>query len=306
MKHTTMMVVAAMLVACGGDTGAEQPDLAADGGAGGTAGSGSGGSSSTADSSSASTSSVSSGTGGGGVGGGDGGSGGATPVGLDCTGSTAVLCDDFESGDIDAALWSTVEANGGSVAVSDTVVREGQYALRVTLPSADGARGFLRANDSIFPLANNEMFGRVFIYVSPDVPQTHSKMLMLRGALPNESGQYRLDINGGTFNSRYSTPNINDNVQHGGLRKMGVDAVPEQWVCVEWQYDGTNHEMRYWFDGVLNDDMTVLSSESPQWTAPAFDRFEVGWQTFQAGAQPSYDIYFDALVLDSARIGCGS
>ena len=245
-------------------------------------------------------------TGGSGTGGdASGGAGGTASASLSCYGSTALLCDDFESGDVDSSVWSIIEQSGGSVAVSGDVVREGQFAMRVTLPSADGARGFLRADDSLFPLPNNEMYGRVFVHVGPESPRTHSKMLMLRGDLPSESAQYRLDINGGDFNSRYTTPSINNDVQHGGLRKFGYEVPDAQWLCVEWHYDGANHEMRYWFDGAAMDDMTVTTGEDPQWTAPTFDRFEIGWQTFQAASQSSYDIYFDALAIDTTRIGCG-
>jgi hypothetical protein len=237
---------------------------------------------------------------------GEGGSGGRR-MGVGCASSPAalLLCDDFESGGIDPTLWTTIENNGGSVQVDDKISFEGTYALRVTLPSAGAASGALRAND-LFPLAENAFYGRAYLYVSPAVPDTHSKAITARGDVGGEVGQYRLDCNGGEFNSRYTTPTIDQDIQHGGLKKFGYDVPSEAWLCVEWHYDGENHEMRYWVDGEPIDSMTVLSTEEPQWTAPTFEVFEIGWHTYQAGTTASsYDIYYDAIVLASERVGCG-
>ena len=317
------LAVSCLLVACGDGSigeGTEDADSATStgttSGEGGFAANGSGGTSaggvSAGGAAEGGSGEGASGVGASGVGGsGEGGGaaqGGASQgeAAIGCSGhSAALLCDDFESGTIDASLWSEVTANGGSIAVDSSVVREGNHALRVTLPSQGGARGFLRADASVFPLPQNSMFGRAWIYAAGDVPNTHSKLLMLRGTLNGENAQYRLDSNSRDLNSRYSTPFINDNIQHGGLRKFGYELPANRWVCIEWHYDGANHEMRYWFDDNAINDMTVTGNEDPQWTAPPFDRFEIGWQTYQAGSQQSYDIYYDGIVLSDARIGCG-
>ena len=296
---TALLGIASTVLACGGGdplAGGDGPGGSAAGGdEGTTATAGSGGDGSTSSSGAGADSA--------------GGEGGmpSDVIGLDCgNAADTLLCDDFESGAIDDSLWSVVTQNGAEVTVDDTVVLDGDYALHVTLPSSNATEGALRAKDFLFPLPDNSMYGRVFIHVGPAVPDTHSKAITLRGPLDGQNAQYRLDCNGGDFNSRYYTPAIDQNIQHGGLRKFGYEAPTETWLCVEWHYDGTNHEMRYWFDGEAVDDMTVLETEDPQWTAPSFDVFDIGWRTYQAGkTADEYHIHYDALVIDDERIGCG-
>jgi hypothetical protein len=301
LSRSVLVALLPCLVACGG-AGADPP--ADPTGDGGSASDGGGGSSS------GPGGSTSSGVGGDEASGGaDAGGGGSQPtgIGLDCSNAAdTLLCDDFESGSIDGALWSTVQQNGATVSVTDQVVLDGAYALDVSLPSAGGAEGSLRAKDMLFPLPNNSMWGRAYVHIGPEIPDAHSKLITARGPLDGSNAQYRLDSNGGSFNSRYTTPYINDNVQHGGLRKFGYDPAEETWLCVEWHFDGMQHEMRYWFDGVAVNDMTALGSEDPQWTAPDFDTFDIGWRTFQAGSNAGgYHVYYDAIVIDDERVGCG-
>ncbi|HZO12652.1 MAG TPA: hypothetical protein VFB62_05330 [Polyangiaceae bacterium] len=246
---------------------------------------------------------VSSGAGGEASGGGAGSTG---AIGLDCESApSALLCEDFEAGAIDEAKWSVVSNAGGSLTVDDVMAIDGDYALHVTLPPAAAAEGTLRlASDMVFPVAGNAFFGRAFVYVAGAVPDTHSRLIRARGKLADgEDAQYRLDCNNGKLNSRYYTPTINDLV-HGGLRKFGYDVPADAWLCVEWHYDGEHDEMRYWIDGELIEGMTVLSTEEPPWVAPEFASFEIGWITFQAG-NTQYDVFYDSIVLDSSRIGCG-
>ncbi len=223
------------------------------------------------------------------------------PSGLGCEGrDDLLLCDDFEDGSIDGAQWTVIEDNGVEVSIDEEFSYHGGGSLRISLPSANAARGGL-VHTGAFPVPDNHFFGRAWFYVGPTAPQTHSAALAATGQLDGAAARYRLDSNGGTFNSRYThNPTVE---QHGGLRKFGYDVPVEQWLCIEWEYDGPGSTMRYWMDGEEVEDMTVTAeSEEQEWIAPIFDSFEIGWRTYQA-AEPT-DVYWDSMALASTRIGC--
>jgi hypothetical protein len=296
------MATPLLLVGCGAPEPQEPgaPEMTGAGGAGSSA-------SDPAATAGPSTGAGTNGTGGAGAADASGGAGGQPVAGLGCGDENdALLCEDFEGGSIDASVWSVLESNGATVTVQADFARDGQYALRIQLPSVDGAEGALRVEPALlFPLPNNSMFGRVHAYITPELPAMHSKLITARGPLADEPAQYRLDSNAGKLNSRYVTPSI-DEIEHGGLKKLGYQMPAEEWLCIEWHYDGGNDEMRYWFDGEPADALTVLSTEQPPWVAPAFEQLDIGWRTFQAGGAPDgYDVYYDSIVIDDQRIGCG-
>jgi len=228
------------------------------------------------------------------------------PPGLGCEGrDDLLLCDDFEGDGVDAELWDVVETDGGEVVIDGTLAYHGGGALRIHLPSGEGARGGLRTRPGVvFPVPDNHFFGRAWFHVDPAVPETHSAALTARGQLDGALAQYRLDSNGGRFNSRYAHPPTV--VDHGGLKKFGYDVPAEQWLCIEWEYDGEHDGMRYWMNGDEITDMTVTEGSEPQpWVAPVFDDFEIGWRTFQAAqSAPAHDVVWDAVALATFRIGC--
>ncbi len=230
------------------------------------------------------------------------------PGSLDCASITGVLlCEDFESGTIRSNIWTKSTKNGGLVDVSSVKVKQGTHALRVTLPATQGAKAYLEVRN-IFPVASNHIFGRVYFYITPEVVGVHNEAIYGEGPLNYNGTQgdarYRLSTSGNAdkFGSRYNHPYIHD---HGGLKKGSYPIAENQWMCIEWEYDGPHNGMRYWFNGTEATTMTVTGSEDPVWKAPSFRMFALGYQTVQVGEQPSY-VYYDALVLDTERIGCGA
>ncbi len=237
---------------------------------------------------------------------GGGGVGGVDSVGCEQH-ADRWLCDDFEAGSIDPSRWETSVRFGSTVEVTSERAREGMYGLHVHLPSTNGANGLIRALGLGLPLPNNSLYGRAWVYVEGEFPPQHSRLISASGDLDGETAAYRLDVNQGELNSRYFTRHIHDNVQHGGLKKFGHAMPLDTWMCIEWHYDGVQNGMRYWFDGSLVPTMTVDGSESPLWEAPIFGQVELGWHAYQGGAGDAqgYDVFYDAVVLDAERIGCG-
>ena len=221
-------------------------------------------------------------------------SGGEALLGCDAL-PDALLCEDFD-GELDPTIWQTVTAPG-----ADAQLVDGQ--LQIQLSSLDNAHGFIRT-ESIFPVADNRFFGRVLMQITPYSPTGHDYLMSAEGPLDGTTARYRLDSNNhGRLNSRYTHASV---PQHGGWRKLGYQTQGEVWTCLEWEFDGATNSMRFWFDGVLDEDILVDGAvEDPPWVAPAFERFELGYRTYQAALNgDDFTIAYDDLALDLSRIGC--
>lgn len=221
-------------------------------------------------------------------------SGEAPLIGCDAL-PDALLCEDFD-GDLDLDVWEWVTAPGAEGEVVD-----GQ--LRIQLGAEDNARAFIRTN-AIFPVADNRFFGRVMLQITPYSPTGHDYLMSAEGPLDGSTARYRLDSNNsGRLNSRYTHASV---PQHGGWRKLGHQTQGDAWTCVEWEFDGATNSMRFWFDGVLDEEMLVDGAvEDPPWVAPAFERFELGYRTYQAAENgDDFTIIYDDLALDVSRLGC--
>ncbi len=221
-------------------------------------------------------------------------SGGVARLGCDAL-PDALLCEDFD-GELDPSVWQTVNAPG-----ADAVIVDGQ--LQIQLSSLDNAHAFIRT-ESIFPVADNRFFGRVMLQITPYSPTGHDYLMSAEGPLDGTTARYRLDSNNsGRLNSRYTHASV---PQHGGWRKLGHQTQGEAWTCLEWEFDGATNSIRFWFDGVLDEEMLVDGAvEDPPWVAPAFERFELGYRTYQAAQNgDDFTISYDDLALDVSRIGC--
>ena len=84
------------------------------------------------------------------------------------------------------------------------------------------------------------------------------------------------------------------------------------WSCAEWQFDGPNNTMRFWLDGAAVDSLTVTGTgegcgNQPAgyvWTAPTFDRLDLGWESYQQDTART--IWIDDVVVSKTKVGCPS
>jgi hypothetical protein len=279
---------------------------------GGSEATGSGGSTS-ASSATSTTSSTSSSAGGSGgsssssSASGTGGSGGTAPVEPSCatTGKTFLLCDDFEAGAVgdapDAATWKVDKGAGATIDIDDTQVKHGKHALHLhTLAAASKA---LLHETKTFPLPDgkNSIYGRANFLLGEgiNVPTKHTNFFEASGKVNGVSGNYRYGSSNGHFLANYNP---------GDPSKSSMTAVPKGvWSCLEWAFLGDTNEMRFWLDGVELTDIAVPPSgvKGTVWTAPKFDSLYFGWITYAADtASDHYDIWYDDIALDTARIGC--
>lgn len=257
-------------------------------------------------------------------GGGAGGSAGADPC------ATALFCDDFEdytTGQEPDGAWTST-TRSGSLSVETTRASSGTKAVRFTTEqSSDSKTAYLRLEGSpVFPLAQNVLYGRMLFYLeSAPEESVHWTFIQGGGLVPGESyhalyrygGQQPVTQGGGFVGSQlmanYETPDSysgngpgSDCWHHADQTVVPVD----RWACVEWKFDGPQNQMQLWLDGEALPDLTVTDtgqgcvnqSGSYVWTAPDFDRIDLGWESYQADDARTLTI--DDVVLSESAIGC--
>lgn len=273
---------------------------------------GSGGTSSTA----------SSGSGGGG---GEGG-GVADPC------AKALFCDDFEAhtaGSPPSGKW-TVGQNKGTVAVDTTRAFSGKNAVRLGTNAASGYKSaMMRYKDAaVLPTAANVIYGRMMFWLdSAPMTSVHWTFIQGQGKVPGQSysalyrygGQHPVMDNGNFVGNQlmanYDTPDSYGNPPVGPgsdcwLHSDKVVVPVGKWSCVEWKFDGANNEMQYWMDGAAVTSLTMVGqgqgcvnqNASFPWTAPAFERMDLGWESYQDDSERT--IWIDDVVLSEQPIGC--
>jgi hypothetical protein len=235
----------------------------------------------------------------------------------------ALVCDDFEGYALGSDLspnWTT-EIMGGTVQVETSKPFRGTKGVRITTtlsPANEPVRtngGPLRAATLIkqaplFPIAGNAFYGRVMIWLT-DMPPggVHFSNIEASGKFPDgrlvkygEGGMFQKLMAGYTIRpmGEFDLPTVD-------CAKTSNTGVPvKRWVCVEWQFNGSNDEMHLWFDGQAQTPVDIVKTGggcSVPWKAPVFDKLFLGWRH----SQPSsidVEMWLDDVVIDTKRVGC--
>jgi hypothetical protein len=260
----------------------------------------------------------------------DAGAGGASgqPDGS-CAG--AIVCEDFEEAGVGHAPSGWLATmNGGTIAVDTTRAWSGAQSVMFSAAAASGYRSALLGWTRSLPTSSSIVFGRMMFWLdSAPTDSVHWTFVDGYGVVPDGGyhavyrygGQLPVTADDGGFAgsqmmASYDTPDsynatpsgpASDCYEHGGR------VVPVQtWTCVEWEFDGTSDTMRMWLDGAEATDLAVVGTgdgctQQPdgfEWTAPRFQRIDVGWESYQA--DDARTIWIDDVALSTARIGCPS
>ena len=206
-----------------------------------------------------------------------------------CGSSTALFCEDFESGAIDPMRW-TSKTVSGTAAVDGTHVHGGRYALHVqTSPADAGSTRIAELREHATLVTAPQTFVRAFVYAAawPPAGMGHNAILSFRGP----GGGLQIETYVGT-------PDIN---RYGGtgFYKMASGSLPTgQWVCLEWEIDSGAS----WSTTLSVDGTPTIAGSSIEPLAPA--SFDIGTNIAGTGGQGMIDLWFDDLVIDIAPIGC--
>ncbi|MEM9193405.1 MAG: hypothetical protein AAGF12_29795 [Myxococcota bacterium] len=224
----------------------------------------------------------------------------------------ASRCIDFES-PLSGGV-SIDQDRGANGRISTERAFEGTSSFHATVPGTGGARALL-----VIPLPSEletTFYGRARFYFDSPTNDGHTYYIRASGPDPVANGQtaaYRLDGVGydnssrGTthFNGRFESQRSNQ-ARHGGVRTGTVDVTNGQWFCVEWRYDGSANEIRYWIDGTEEPSLAVTgSTEGVTWAAPEpFRELHLGVRQFHANNGQTSNVWVDTVALGPHRLGC--
>ncbi len=229
----------------------------------------------------------------------DGGPGGPSK----CGGSAFRVCDGFESGSVDPAIWGTTLKSNATVTVDAMHVARGSKALHVHtgVSGSDtaGTNGGIRTTHG-FPFPGDQIWGRAFVYMAGQSPDMHTNMIEAVGALTDggAASHYRIGVS--------TSHDISGNYIPGDYGDHSSTVMPlDAWKCFEWHFDGQNSEYHVYVDGNELTDMAITSGHAPAWTAPSFAYIEIGLHLYHdLTSIPTLDVWYDEVALDTSRVGC--
>jgi hypothetical protein len=259
---------------------------------------------------------------------GQGGTGGADPC------KTALLCDDFEAynpGGAPGGPWA-VNQNKGTVAVDTGKAHSGKRAVKVSADASGGYRSAMLVlkNAPFLPTKDGVVYGRMMFFLeSAPTGTVHWTFIDGEGPVPGQGyhalyrygGQHPITQNnmfvGSQLMANYDTPDSYQNPPvgpssdcwlHSDKKVVPVGA----WTCAEWRFDTAANKMQFWLNGTELTDLAmngtgqgcVHQDASFPWSAPSFERIDLGWESYQA--DDARVIWIDDVAIDTQRIGCPS
>jgi hypothetical protein len=212
-------------------------------------------------------------------------------VGVSCAGSTAPLCEDFESGSINASIWSTTTMSGGQLSVDGEHVHRGSFALHSHtdfISNASLAVAQITAMQKLFPMLQGGFYTRVFVYLSSPAPATSDALLY--AGRPSGNG-ITLGLNlGMDLMQLYDIDNSHDDTSSTTM-PLGT------WVCLEWGLNGDTS--RAWLNGNELHDIDYTGSATGSYQTLSF-----GTNLFDPSNQAPTDLWIDDIIVDTSQIGC--
>jgi hypothetical protein len=235
-----------------------------------------------------------------------------------CSDAHLQLCEDFESGTLDAATWKVT----GAAPVIDTLqAARGSHALHLTVPG-NGPSSI--GESKTLPAPNDTYYGRAFVYFqslpTPSSTFDYSHWTVIAASGTGVTGEVRVggQMQNGVNLFGVGTDSLTDPAGSGDWtnpdRDPGPNGTPSpvptgQWLCIEWMHDGLHNQTRFWWDAVEHPSLATTTATPHQgnaavpFTLPAFTNLWLGWYEYQATSEP-FELWLDEIAVDGARIGC--
>jgi hypothetical protein len=169
---------------------------------------------------------------------------GATATG--CAAATVLLCDDFESGEIDPARWTALSTPSLTTTIDATRSRSGTRALHLHgEPTSDMGATFLTAGvreDAVVP---SRLFVRAWVYPSATLPPIELAALF-------RASQRAAPFDVAELSRHESTSLAVGDTHTPPIFATSATGLPaNRWSCLEWEVrnDATGREVRVWLGG---------------------------------------------------------
>ncbi len=230
-----------------------------------------------------------------------------------CAQAGVTLCEDFESGALDASTWTTV---GVKPVIDGVQHARGAKALHIT--NNGNGPSYIKETKS-FPAPNNAYWGRMFVWFdslpAPAAGFTYSHWTFAAASGKQVPGEIRLSgqlSNGknlfGVGTDNQSASGTGDWTSSDKDPMNAPLAVPtKQWLCVEWAHQGDINETRFYWDAVEHPSLHTTSAKNggngKPYILPQFDTLWMGWDEYQPSTE-KFELWIDEIALDAKRIGC--
>jgi hypothetical protein len=231
-----------------------------------------------------------------------------------CAQANVQLCEDFESGTLDPAIW---KVSGDVPVIDGAQVARGSKALHI-VKNGNG-QSYIRESKT-FPEPANTYYGRIFVYFNslPADPMTYAHWTFIGAVGTGVSGEIRVSgqLQNKVNHFGVGTDNRTDPQGTGDWTNSDQDpnnmpaaVVEKQWLCIEWMHKGDTNETRFWWDAVEHPSLYTMpttthgGNPANPYILPKFTSVWVGWQEYQTSTE-TFEMWIDEIAIDGARIGC--
>jgi hypothetical protein len=219
-------------------------------------------------------------------------------------GCAGLLCEDFEKGLIDPAVWD-VQRNGGQPApgvVSGAgLVAHGKYAGHFHANPGVVSYDFMITKDPPAALKGHH-FGRAYFMITPMPPAEHTEFIYSgTSGFPEYKYLEVASVDTSVWQLTYVDqvpPNTGENYHSGGKMPLG------KWFCLEWEFNDTPDQATVYVDGApsFTQDNFTFNGVSTGLVG-GFAAFGFGFYIWHP-ATYAFDVYYDDIVLDIKQVHC--
>ena len=246
---------------------------------------------------------------------GDAGLGPGTPS--LCPGSPFAVCQDFEATAIGATPggnWAVPTTNygTGTVVVAGDDSARGSHSLKVTIPTGTTSVERYLQLRNLGPLGDAH-YGRIFLKIQAPTTTLFVHWDLILGAGMFNGAAHR--VRWGNTGTGVGTAGANwawlYNVEQGDFgteNPRQLHPSVNQWLCIEWMWDGVNQQARFYAQGTEYQTLhidTTLPGQTRSPEIPIFTSLNFGLAKYQT-TDAALIFWIDEIAIDANRIGCGS
>ncbi len=199
---------------------------------------------------------------------------------------------------LDPAAWqpSIQGGNEQGISIDSTQGHDSSSSLHISHTGFHTMASLI--SPDVIPLPNGAGYVRVWMKIGGAIPSGHATFIEA-GSTMNDDKEVRIGVNLDVIDVNYWPGDWEQ-------RTESLNWTPDEWHCVEFFLDSTNHEMRVWYDDAEQTslhvtDWTGMPGNHPtpesNWM-PSIDSIRFG------GELQAAEIWFDDIAVSSEPIGC--
>ena len=219
------------------------------------------------------------------------------------TSCAGLFCEDFETGRLDPNIWSLETGGGQTVTIEDGVVAHGKHSVHFHIPPNVGTYGFIITKGAPAAL-HSHYFGRASFYVTPQLPAGNAQLVLAGNGTFPDFDHFFVSVGALGWMRKV----VLTNTVVGEEETWGNAPIPStRWTCLEWEMNDVPGRTTLFIDGTAGFARDIRLSPRP-YPFEGFAEFGFGYYAASPNNGPlvayPIDVYYDDIVLSTARIGC--